>query len=99
MLQQNYHTSTAPHLLFLVQLIGGLVLSVGIYAEAERQKYKTLESAFLAPAIILILLGVVMFIVSFIGVLASLRDNLCLLQSVSGSSQPSSYVGSGSCCL
>lgn len=62
-------------------LIGGLVLSVGIYAEAERQKYKTLESAFLAPAIILILLGVVMFIVSFIGVLASLRDNLCLLQS------------------
>uniref|UniRef100_A0A8B9XLB9 Tetraspanin-15 n=1 Tax=Bos mutus grunniens TaxID=30521 RepID=A0A8B9XLB9_BOSMU len=62
------------------ELIGGLVLSVGIYAEVERQKYKTLESAFLAPAIILILLGVVMFIVSFIGVLASLRDNLCLLQ-------------------
>ncbi|XP_075866179.1 tetraspanin-15 isoform X1 [Microcebus murinus] len=62
------------------QLIGALVLSVGIYAEVERQKYKTLESAFLAPAIILILLGVVMFIVSFIGVLASLRDNLCLLQ-------------------
>uniref|UniRef100_A0A9L0R5V4 Tetraspanin-15 n=1 Tax=Equus caballus TaxID=9796 RepID=A0A9L0R5V4_HORSE len=62
-------------------LIGALVLSVGIYAEVERQKYKTLESAFLAPAIILILLGVIMFIVSFIGVLASLRDNLCLLQS------------------
>ncbi|XP_045733933.1 tetraspanin-15 isoform X5 [Mirounga angustirostris] len=61
-------------------LIGALVLSVGIYAEVERQKYKTLESAFLAPAIILILLGVIMFIVSFIGVLASLRDNLCLLQ-------------------
>ncbi|VCX39009.1 unnamed protein product [Gulo gulo] len=65
---------------FLLQLIGSLVLSVGIYAEVERQKYKTLESAFLAPAIILILLGVIMFIVSFIGVLASLRDNLCLLQ-------------------
>lgn len=52
-------------------LIGGLVLSVGIYAEVERQKYKTLESAFLAPAILLLLLGVIMFIVSFIGVLAS----------------------------
>lgn len=96
MLQLNYCTATASHLLLFVQLIGGLILSVGIYAEAERQKYKTLESAFLAPAIILILLGVVMFIVSFIGVLASLRDNLCLLQSVSGSSQPSSYVGSDS---
>ncbi|KAJ6661578.1 hypothetical protein lerEdw1_013817 [Lerista edwardsae] len=61
-------------------LIGAFVLAVGIYAEVERQKYKTLESAFLAPAIILILLGIVMFLVSFVGVLASLRDNLSLLQ-------------------
>ncbi|KAM6442517.1 tetraspanin-15 isoform 1-T1 [Liasis olivaceus] len=63
-----------------LQLLGAFVLAVGIYAEVERQKYKTLESAFLAPAIILILLGIVMFLVSFLGVLASLRDNLCLLQ-------------------
>ncbi|XP_070608291.1 tetraspanin-15 [Erythrolamprus reginae] len=61
-------------------LIGAFVLAVGIYAEVERQKYKTLESAFLAPAIILILLGIVMFLVSFLGVLASLRDNLNLLK-------------------
>ncbi|KAM8952710.1 tetraspanin-15 [Pelodytes ibericus] len=61
-------------------LIGAFILAVGIYAEVERQKYKTLHGAFLAPAIILILLGVVMFIVSFIGVLASLRDNLSLLK-------------------
>lgn len=78
---------------FLLQLIGSLVLSVGIYAEVERQKYKTLESAFLAPAIILILLGVIMFVVSFIGVLASLRDNLCLLQVVSQPRAP--LVGRG----
>lgn len=81
--------SPSSHCHLLLQLIGALVLSVGIYAEVERQKYKTLESAFLAPAIILILLGVVMFIVSFIGVLASLRDNLCLLQAVSRPAQPS----------
>uniref|UniRef100_A0A8C5PS05 Tetraspanin-15 n=1 Tax=Leptobrachium leishanense TaxID=445787 RepID=A0A8C5PS05_9ANUR len=61
-------------------LIGFFVLAIGVYAEVERQKYKTLHGAFLAPAIILILLGVVMFMVSFIGVLASLRDNLCLLK-------------------
>lgn len=65
------------------QLIGGFILAVGIYAEVERQRYKTLEGVFLAPAIILILLGIVMFIVSFIGVLASLRDNLTLLKVVS----------------
>ncbi|MEE6490493.1 hypothetical protein FKM82_015892 [Ascaphus truei] len=61
-------------------LMGACVLTIGIYAEVERQKYKTLQGVFLAPAIILILLGVIMFVVSFIGVLASLRDNLCLLQ-------------------
>ncbi len=64
----------------LFQLIGGFILAIGIYAEVERQQYKTLEGVFLAPAIILIVLGVIMFIVSFIGVLASLRDNLCLLK-------------------
>ncbi|XP_048060717.1 tetraspanin-15 isoform X2 [Megalobrama amblycephala] len=62
------------------KLIGGFILAIGIYAEVERQRYKTLEGVFLAPAIILIVLGVIMFIVSFIGVLASLRDNLCLLK-------------------
>ncbi|TRY91908.1 hypothetical protein DNTS_022770, partial [Danionella cerebrum] len=61
-------------------LVGGFILAIGIYAEVERQRYKTLEGVFLAPAIILILLGVIMFIVSFIGVLASLRDNLNLLK-------------------
>uniref|UniRef100_A0AAQ5YDP7 Tetraspanin n=1 Tax=Amphiprion ocellaris TaxID=80972 RepID=A0AAQ5YDP7_AMPOC len=61
-------------------LIGGFILAIGIYAEVERQRFKTLEGVFLAPAIILILLGIVMFVVSFIGVLASLRDNLTLLK-------------------
>ncbi|NXP45971.1 TSN15 protein, partial [Heliornis fulica] len=60
-------------------VIGAVILAVGIYAEVERQQYKTLESAFLAPAIILILLGIIMFVVSFVGVLASLRDNFHLL--------------------
>ncbi|XP_068173691.1 tetraspanin-15 [Antennarius striatus] len=61
-------------------LIGAFILAIGIYAEVERQRYKTLEGVFLAPAIILIVLGIVMFIVSLIGVLASLRDNLTLLK-------------------
>ncbi|XP_068430661.1 tetraspanin-15 isoform X2 [Clinocottus analis] len=69
-----------PVRLFHHLLIGGFILGVGIYAEVERQRYKTLEGVFLAPAIILILLGIIMFIVSLIGVLGSLRDNLTLLK-------------------
>lgn len=60
-------------------LIGSFILAIGIYAEVERQRYKTLDGMFLAPSIILILLGILMFVVSFIGVLGSLRDNLKLL--------------------
>ncbi|TNN52650.1 Tetraspanin-15 [Liparis tanakae] len=62
------------------KLIGGFILGIGIYAEVERQRYKTLEGVFLAPAVILILLGIIMFIVSLVGLLGSLRDNLTLLK-------------------
>ncbi|XP_010772178.1 tetraspanin-15, partial [Notothenia coriiceps] len=61
-------------------LIGAFLLAVGIYAEVERQRFKTLDGVFLAPSIILILLGIIMFIVSLIGVLGSLRDNITLLK-------------------
>ncbi|KAG8574792.1 hypothetical protein GDO81_009337 [Engystomops pustulosus] len=64
----------------LFSLIGLLILCIGIYAESERRKHQTLEGIFLAPAIILLLLGILMFVVSFIGMVGSLRDNLTLLK-------------------
>uniref|UniRef100_A0A8D0CE23 Tetraspanin-15 n=1 Tax=Salvator merianae TaxID=96440 RepID=A0A8D0CE23_SALMN len=64
----------------LFSLIGLVILCVGIYAEAERQKHRTLEGLFLAPAVILLLLGLTMFAVSFIGMVGSLRDNRTLLK-------------------
>ncbi|XP_050181689.1 tetraspanin-15-like [Myiozetetes cayanensis] len=64
----------------LFSILGLVILCVGIYAEVERQKHKTLEGIFLAPAIILLLLGVTMFVVSFVGVVGSLRDNRTLLK-------------------
>ncbi|MGH0190215.1 UNVERIFIED_CONTAM: hypothetical protein FKN15_043103 [Acipenser sinensis] len=67
-----------------LQLLGLLVLCVGIYAEVERQKNKTMEGLFLAPAVLLILLGLAMFSVSLVGMLGSLRDNRTLLHIVSG---------------
>ncbi|NXP51110.1 TSN15 protein, partial [Heliornis fulica] len=61
-------------------ILGLVILCVGIYAEVERQKHKTLEGIFLAPAILLLLLGFTMFIVSFVGMVGSLRDNRTLLK-------------------
>ncbi|XP_009568000.1 tetraspanin-15 isoform X1 [Cuculus canorus] len=64
----------------LFSILGLVILCVGIYAEVERQKHKTLEGIFLAPAIILLLLGFTMFVVSFVGMVGSLRDNRTLLK-------------------
>uniref|UniRef100_A0A8C3KQW0 Tetraspanin-15 n=1 Tax=Calidris pygmaea TaxID=425635 RepID=A0A8C3KQW0_9CHAR len=65
-----------------LQILGLVIFCVGIYAEVERQKHKTLEGIFLAPAIILLLLGSTMFGVSFVGMVGSLRDNRTLLKTV-----------------
>ncbi|XP_032937004.1 tetraspanin-15-like isoform X5 [Catharus ustulatus] len=62
------------------QILGLLILGVGIYAEAERQRHRTLEGIFLAPAVLLLLLGITVFLVSFVGMLGSLRDNRTLLR-------------------
>ncbi|XP_038016276.1 tetraspanin-15-like isoform X2 [Motacilla alba alba] len=64
----------------LFSLLGLLLLAVGIYAEAERRRHRTLEGIFLAPAVLLLLLGAGVFLVSFVGMVGSLRDNRALLR-------------------
>lgn len=64
----------------LFSMLGLLIICIGIYAEVERQQNKTLEGFFVAPAVILILLGVSIFVVSFVGMVGALRDNRLLLK-------------------
>ncbi|XP_048378942.1 tetraspanin-15-like isoform X2 [Stegostoma tigrinum] len=64
----------------LFWLLGLLILCIGIYAEVERQRNKTMDGFFIAPAIILLLLGLGMFTVSFVGMIGALRDNQLLLR-------------------
>ncbi|XP_055518293.1 tetraspanin-15 isoform X3 [Leucoraja erinacea] len=66
----------------LFSMLGLLIICIGIYAEVERQQNKTLEGFFVAPAVILILLGVSIFVVSFVGMVGALRDNQLLLKMV-----------------
>lgn len=75
-------TFSCPEPCLPPQLMGLCVLCVGVYAEVERQKNRTLEGLFLAPAVVLILLGLVMFTVSVVGMVGSLRDNKTLLHMV-----------------
>ncbi|KAM4597156.1 tetraspanin-15 [Fundulus diaphanus] len=61
-------------------ILGSCILGVGIYAEVERLRFKTLDVIFLAPSITLILLGILMSFVSLMGVLGTLRDHMTLLK-------------------
>nr|XP_048685501.1 tetraspanin-15-like isoform X3 [Caretta caretta] len=81
MLPTIYVEENKQHMLpRILQIIGLGILCIGIYAEVERQKHRTLEGIFLAPAVVLLLLGITMFAVSFIGMIGSLRDNRTLLK-------------------
>ncbi|NWI17309.1 TSN15 protein, partial [Crypturellus soui] len=64
----------------LFALLGLALLCAGAYAEAERQRHRTLPGAFLAPALLLLLLGATVFGVSFVGSVGSLRDSRPLLR-------------------
>ncbi|XP_072916221.1 tetraspanin-15-like isoform X1 [Hemitrygon akajei] len=64
----------------LFSMLGLLIMCVGIYAEVERQRNKTMEGFFVAPAVFLVLLGVSIFAVSFVGMVGALRDNQLLLK-------------------
>ncbi|XP_062913142.1 tetraspanin-15-like isoform X3 [Mobula hypostoma] len=66
----------------LFSMLGLIIMCVGIYAEVERQQNKTMEGFFVAPAVILVLLGVSIFALSFIGMVGALRDNRLLLKIV-----------------
>uniref|UniRef100_A0A8C3SK32 Tetraspanin-15 n=1 Tax=Chelydra serpentina TaxID=8475 RepID=A0A8C3SK32_CHESE len=79
----NGEQNTGSSAGFPYLIIGLVILCIGVYAEVERQKHRTLEGIFLAPAVVLLLLGITMFAVSFIGMVGSLRDNRTLLKMTS----------------
>uniref|UniRef100_A0A4W3I2W5 Uncharacterized protein n=1 Tax=Callorhinchus milii TaxID=7868 RepID=A0A4W3I2W5_CALMI len=67
----------------LFWLVGLAIVCVGTYAEVERQRNKTLGGLFVAPAVVLLLLGSLIFSVAFVGMVGALRDNKRLLRVVS----------------
>ncbi|XP_794304.3 tetraspanin-15 isoform X1 [Strongylocentrotus purpuratus] len=61
-------------------LVGATILSVGIYAEFEKRNYEAVSDVLLNPSTVLIVLGAFMFILTFIGCVGALRENILLLK-------------------
>ena len=60
-------------------LIGALFVGIGGYVVSQKTGYEELSDFATDPGIILCCLGVLIFTISSFGVLGSLRENICLL--------------------
>jgi tetraspanin-33 len=73
-----------------LQLFGGLLIGVGLYAFVDKWqatglvKVETVYDVILNISLVMVIAGGVIFIVSFAGCVGALRENTCLLKFVSG---------------
>lgn len=57
-----------------------LILGVGVYVMVEKKDaYQNLSDLSFDPAVLFVLLGAVLFVITFLGCLGALRENTCML--------------------
>ncbi|XP_015349328.1 tetraspanin-33 isoform X1 [Marmota marmota marmota] len=67
----------------LFWVISMVMVGVGVYARLMKHAEAALAYLEVDPAILLIVVGVLMFLLTFCGCIGSLRENICLLQTFS----------------
>lgn len=73
----------------MFQLFGGLLIGIGLYAFVDKWqlngmvRLETVYDVILNVSLVMVIMGGVVFIVSFAGCVGALRENTCLLKFVS----------------
>ena len=67
--------------------MGVVLLGVSAWVESVRSDYQTINDALLSPTLLGIIVGILMIITAFCGLIGALRENLVLLKIVSISLQ------------
>uniref|UniRef100_A0A3P9I1Y6 Tetraspanin n=1 Tax=Oryzias latipes TaxID=8090 RepID=A0A3P9I1Y6_ORYLA len=65
---------------FIFWVISFVMVGIGVYARLIKQAETALACLTVDPAVMLMVVGIFMFIVTFCGCVGSLRENICLLQ-------------------
>ncbi|XP_068070916.1 tetraspanin-33b isoform X2 [Danio rerio] len=65
---------------FLFWVFSLLIVAIGVYAKAQKATDTVRDSFLIDPAVILIVVGVVMFFITFCGCIGALRENIRLLK-------------------
>ncbi|KAG5845089.1 tetraspanin-33 isoform X1 [Anguilla anguilla] len=80
----SFVSRVVKYLLFLFNMIFWVIslvmVSIGIYARVMKHAEAALSYLSVDPAILLMVAGVLMFLITFCGCVGSLRENICLLQ-------------------
>ncbi|XP_061662787.1 tetraspanin-33 [Syngnathoides biaculeatus] len=65
---------------FIFWIIAMAMIGIGVYARVVKHAETALACLAVDPAMMLLVVGVLMFIITFCGCVGSLRENICLLQ-------------------
>ncbi|XP_076152575.1 tetraspanin-33 isoform X2 [Alosa pseudoharengus] len=65
-------------------VISLVLISIGVYARMTKHAEAAMAHLTVDPAILLIVVGSLMFLITFCGCIGSLRENICLLQTARG---------------
>ncbi|XP_056223004.1 tetraspanin-33 [Seriola aureovittata] len=65
---------------FLFWIISLVMVLIGVYARMMKHAEAALACLAVDPAVMLLVVGVLMFVLTFCGCVGSLRENICLLQ-------------------
>lgn len=80
----TFVSPVVKYLLFIFNLIFWIIslvmVSIGVYARMMKHAEAALAYLSVDPAVMLMIIGVLMFIITFCGCVGSLRENICLLQ-------------------
>ncbi|XP_051237101.1 tetraspanin-33b isoform X2 [Dicentrarchus labrax] len=68
---------------FLFWVFSLLIVAIGVYAKVQKATDTVRDTFLIDPAVILIVVGVVMFFITFCGCIGALRENIRLLKTFS----------------
>uniref|UniRef100_A0A8C2AAR0 Tetraspanin n=1 Tax=Cyprinus carpio TaxID=7962 RepID=A0A8C2AAR0_CYPCA len=65
---------------FMLFVFSLIIVAIGVYAKVQKATDAVRDTFFIDPAVILIVVGVVMFFITFCGCIGALRENIRLLK-------------------